>query len=283
LKLVSGRYQLQRRLADEASSTAWLAYDTALDRRVLIKLLRADLVDGQPDAAAAVAESFRRDVRAAARATSASAARVLDAGDDQTTGVPFVVFEWTDGSPHGFDEQLDRDAQAATHVIPSIAPRHVVMPRRAGFGVERLVLLLLVIPATLGALLIGNWLSQPASVSRQLFTLPSEPAATAPTASIVPAGRPTSVEPTPRPQPTATTARPQPTATPAPETGERRRVANTDGIGVALRATAGGDRLPGKGYDEGATVTLLEQQGAWSRIRGDDGREGWVLSVTLVR
>jgi SH3-like domain-containing protein len=40
--------------------------------------------------------------------------------------------------------------------------------------------------------------------------------------------------------------------------------------------------LPGKGYDEGVTVTLLEEQGAWARIRGDDGREGWVLAVTLV-
>jgi len=68
------------------------------------------------------------------------------------------------------------------------------------------------------------------------------------------------------------------TATPA---GQARRVVNTDGQGVALRATAGGDRLPGKGYDEGATVQALEQDGAWTRIRGADGREGWVLSVTL--
>jgi len=39
--------------------------------------------------------------------------------------------------------------------------------------------------------------------------------------------------------------------------------------------------LPAKGYDEGVTVTLLEQDGTWSHIRGDDGREGWVLTVTL--
>jgi hypothetical protein len=56
---------------------------------------------------------------------------------------------------------------------------------------------------------------------------------------------------------------------------------NTDGRGVALRAAAGGDRLPGKGYDEGATVQAFEQSGAWTHIRGSDGREGWVLSVTL--
>jgi hypothetical protein len=42
-------------------------------------------------------------------------------------------------------------------------------------------------------------------------------------------------------------------------------------------------RLPGKGYDEGATVQALERNGAWTRIRGSDGREGWVLSVTLAQ
>jgi SH3-like domain-containing protein len=70
------------------------------------------------------------------------------------------------------------------------------------------------------------------------------------------------------------------TATPVLD-GQTRRVVNTDGRGVALRATPGGDRLPAKGYDEGATVQALEQNGEWTRIRGSDGREGWVLTVTL--
>jgi len=38
------------------------------------------------------------------------------------------------------------------------------------------------------------------------------------------------------------------------------------------------ERLPA---DEGATVQALEQSGEWTRIRGSDGREGWVLNVTL--
>ena len=50
---------------------------------------------------------------------------------------------------------------------------------------------------------------------------------------------------------------------------------------MALRASPDGDRLPGKGYDEGAVLTVLERQGAWTHIRGDDGREGWVPTVTL--
>jgi hypothetical protein len=32
------------------------------------------------------------------------------------------------------------------------------------------------------------------------------------------------------------------------------RIVTTDGRGVALRATPGGDRLPSEGYDEGAAV-----------------------------
>jgi SH3-like domain-containing protein len=50
---------------------------------------------------------------------------------------------------------------------------------------------------------------------------------------------------------------------------------------VALRTSPGGERQPGKGYDEGATVEALEESGEWTLIRGSDGREGWVLTVTL--
>jgi SH3-like domain-containing protein len=85
---------------------------------------------------------------------------------------------------------------------------------------------------------------------------------------------------TPQPKASATPVRAA-TAAPSPQAGERVRIANTDGIGVALRDGPGGNRLPGKGYDEGVTVSVLERQGAWAHIRGDDGRDGWVLAVTV--
>ena len=50
---------------------------------------------------------------------------------------------------------------------------------------------------------------------------------------------------------------------------------------MALRVSPGGYRLPGKGYDDGDVLTVLEQQGEWTHIRGADGRDGWVLTVTL--
>jgi len=81
--------------------------------------------------------------------------------------------------------------------------------------------------------------------------------------------------------PTKTTSG-EPLAQPrTPPTDSQRRVTNTDGQGVALRASPGGDRLPGKGYEDGQLLTVLEQQGEWTHIRGADGRDGWVLSVTL--
>jgi hypothetical protein len=91
-------------------------------------------------------------------------------------------------------------------------------------------------------------------------------------ATSAPAAAPTSAPAPTHPAATAT----------ASIAGQRRKIANTDGQGVALRASPGGDRLPGHGYDEGDTVTLLDQSGQWAHIRGDDGREGWVLAVTLV-
>jgi hypothetical protein len=249
--LVARRYRLQHKLLDSATSITWQALDTALGRSVRLEILRPEVLGD-----AAAAEAFRHAMREAARAASPTA-KVLDGGDDPETGLPFVVYELP--APVA-DRQTTR---------PIVRPRQ----RRR---IERLIpAVLLLIPLIGGVALIANWLAQPASPVSTVLNLPR------PTAAPTAAAKPTPAA-TPAPsKPTAVAAKP--TATAAPELGERRRVANTDGIGVALRDGPDGQRQPGKGYDEGAVVTLLEQQGRWSRIRGDDGREGWVLSVTLVR
>jgi hypothetical protein len=129
------------------------------------------------------------------------------------------------------------------------------------------------------------WVNEPLGRSGRSFGL--GPAAAVPASGAQPgqgssatAVAPATVAAAARATPPAPTPIPTPGVTATP-TGQARRIVNTDGQGVALRATAGGDRLPGKGYDEGATVQALEQNGAWTRIRGADAREGWVLSVTL--
>jgi len=90
---------------------------------------------------------------------------------------------------------------------------------------------------------------------------------------VIPASAPTAAAP---PAPISVTPAVAPLTT-----GSQHRVTNTEGQGVALRASPGADRLPGKGYDDGDVLTVLEQQGEWTHIRGADGRDGWVLTVTL--
>jgi hypothetical protein len=65
--------------------------------------------------------------------------------------------------------------------------------------------------------------------------------------------------------------------TPAAPTGDRLRVAHTDGQGVVLRASPRDDDWTPRGFMDGDWVTVLEQRGAdWARVRSDNGQEGWV-------
>ncbi|MDQ6673346.1 MAG: hypothetical protein M3069_21825 [Chloroflexota bacterium] len=288
--LISGRFELRRNVRVEDAVTTWEAFDTSLHRRVLIKLLRADLATDLD-----AIDHFRRDVRIAARGDSAPGTQVLDAGTDPTTNLPFAVFEW----PERLAESDEQPPEPEWYALPGrdrtrVAPQ--VLSDRGGQsiggkatrhalrGPQSLILLLLLVPLAAGVLFIRSFL-QPQSagpVGPGLFSLPSRAAATA-VASTAPVSRSAPTQLAATPVATAVSAIPRPSFTSAPQAaGQRRRIANTDGIGVALRATPGGDKLPGKGYDEGVNVTLLEVQGTWAHIRGDDGREGWVLAVTLV-
>jgi SH3-like domain-containing protein len=60
-------------------------------------------------------------------------------------------------------------------------------------------------------------------------------------------------------------------------TGEQVRIANTGGIGVALRnSPRDEDRLP-SGLRDGTQVVVVERSGAdWARVRSGSGQEGWV-------
>jgi hypothetical protein len=261
----------------DSETVDWEAFDTALDRRVVVQLLRPDLAHD-----AGATQRFWQLARAGARRTATDGDRVLNGGTDPDTGQGFVVREWPAAPP------------------PAITPRRSVMREPAGIaqllsrfdGSRRLLVLgglavaLIVVAAGLRPGVQGwlAWVNEPLARSGRSFGL--GPASAVPASGAQPgqgapatAVAPPTVAAAARTAPPATAVpTPAVTATPA---GQTRRIVNTDGQGVALRAAAGGDRLPGKGYDEGVTVQALEQSGAWTRIRGSDGREGWVLSVTL--
>src|SRR6267378_6489896 len=73
--LVAARYELVRELHVSGDTVEWEAFDTALERRVLMQLLRPDLAHDT-----AATERFWQAARAAARKTAAIGTRVLDAG-----------------------------------------------------------------------------------------------------------------------------------------------------------------------------------------------------------
>ena len=134
-----------------------------LQRRVLVRVLRADLSDDE-----AAVERFRGDVRAAALSGTPDRPRVLDAGNDPETRAPFVVLEWRQEPPA--DAARSAAAMEATAQIPTFAEAPRAAPprlakisprgRAQGRGIraaEVLVIgMLLVVPLGLGALAIGN-------------------------------------------------------------------------------------------------------------------------------
>jgi hypothetical protein len=281
--LIAGRYELLHEVAVQGDAVIWDGYDSALERRVHVWLLRQEVAD-HPEAA----ERFWQVARSAAGSTDTVGQRVLDGGTDAETGRLFVVREWS---------QAWSGNTEATHPIQVPRrgpPAHASFAARPG---RRTRLLGLLVVAAMGLLVVRSnadrwlaWVNEPlGQVSGRLLPpvrLSSDPGSqgtpAAPTpdgASVTPGVARNATPPPSATQPSAASTRAA--ATPGLAAGVPRRIVNTDGQGVALRSGPGGDRLPGKGYDEGVTVTAFESSGEWTHIRGADGREGWVLSVTL--
>jgi hypothetical protein len=78
-------------------------------------------------------------------------------------------------------------------------------------------------------------------------------------------------------QPTAASPAAPGSTTATPDNTELAHVTNTQGQSVVLRASPREDDRTPRGFMDGDPVTVLERSGAdWARVRGDNGREGWV-------
>ena len=276
--LIATRYELVRELRVDAESVFWEAFDAALDRPVVIQLLRPDLA-GDP----AATERFRQYTRAVARRPARVGERILDGGTDPESGQLFVVREWA-ARPLGAQGRLigllDRSLPMA--LLDRLQPHLQLQERPRWVVLTALAVALIILGAAIkpGVERWLAWVNEPAGQVGPGLNL--APAAVVPASGAQPgpggspagAGSGATVEP-------AATQAPTLAETATPVSGAARKIVNTDGRGVALRGAPGGDRLPGKGYDEGVTVEAFEQNGEWTRIRGSDGREGWVLTVTL--
>jgi eukaryotic-like serine/threonine-protein kinase len=89
--MLGDRYRLIERIASGGMATVWEAEDTALHRRVAVKVMSARLSDDE-----SFLERFRREARAAARLLHPNAAAIFDYGED--SGTPYIVMELLRGS-----------------------------------------------------------------------------------------------------------------------------------------------------------------------------------------
>jgi tRNA A-37 threonylcarbamoyl transferase component Bud32 len=89
-RMLSGRYQLECRIGRGAMGTVYAAVDTALGRRVAVKLLREDLVEGRT-----AAQRFQSEARLAAGLTHPNVVTVHDIG--MAGGRAFFIMELLEG------------------------------------------------------------------------------------------------------------------------------------------------------------------------------------------
>jgi tRNA A-37 threonylcarbamoyl transferase component Bud32 len=89
-RIMNGRYRLERCIGRGGMGAVYAALDTALERRVAVKLIREDLVGS-----ASAADRFRREAKAAAAFTHPNVVTVHDFG--LTTARAFLIMELLEG------------------------------------------------------------------------------------------------------------------------------------------------------------------------------------------
>jgi serine/threonine-protein kinase len=97
---LSGTFSLERELGGGGMSRVFVATETALGRRVVIKTVPGDMLSG------AAAERFRREILTVARLSHPNIVPVLAAGD--AGGVPWFSMPWVEGA--SLREQLGKGA-----------------------------------------------------------------------------------------------------------------------------------------------------------------------------
>jgi TolB-like protein/tRNA A-37 threonylcarbamoyl transferase component Bud32 len=86
---LAGQFRVERELGGGGMSHVFLARELALDRNVVIKVVRADLLEGLS------ASRFTREVQLAARLQQANIVPLLAAGDAE--GIPYYTMPFVDG------------------------------------------------------------------------------------------------------------------------------------------------------------------------------------------
>jgi eukaryotic-like serine/threonine-protein kinase len=90
-QVLAGKYEIQSTLGEGGMGLVLAAYDTRLERRVAIKLLKPELASNKE-----ASERFVREARAAAKIQSEYVARVIDV-DLSSDEMPLLVMEYLEG------------------------------------------------------------------------------------------------------------------------------------------------------------------------------------------
>src|SRR5262245_59159473 len=88
--ILHGRYRVEEQIGVGRLAAVYRAYDERLQRRVLVHLLRKELVDQEP-----LRERFVRESYDSARRSHPSLLEVFDSGE--VAGRPYMVTEYVEG------------------------------------------------------------------------------------------------------------------------------------------------------------------------------------------
>jgi serine/threonine-protein kinase len=105
--LVGGRYRLERILSSTVMAEVWLASDTELDRKVVVKRL----------ASGAERERFTREARAVAALSHPNILHLFDFGDERDR--PYMVFEYLAGG--SLEDRLQEGGRLSNDEIANVA------------------------------------------------------------------------------------------------------------------------------------------------------------------
>jgi serine/threonine-protein kinase len=156
--VIAGRYRIVRRLGTGGMGAVYEAEQTAIGRRVALKVVRPELANDE-----SIAERFRREARAASRIRSAHVVVVHDFGGGEDDSPLYLVMEFLEGETlearlAGQGALPPRDAveiakqvasaleaaHAAGVVHRDLKPANVLLPRNeplkvVDFGIARML------------------------------------------------------------------------------------------------------------------------------------------------
>jgi serine/threonine-protein kinase len=112
--LIGGRYRIHRRLGAGGMGAVYEATDSVTGHVVAVKVVTAEVARNE-----VLLGRFEREVRAARGLSTPHVVRFLDAGRDESSGLPFLVMELLDG------EDVQRVLRRLGPVRPELALRIV--------------------------------------------------------------------------------------------------------------------------------------------------------------